>query len=62
MVTNVENDIAESESTVNVFDYINVKSKKLTTYADLLTTKKDSEIGKGMRLQYTFKPTELTRN
>ena len=62
MVTNVENDIAESESTVNVIDYINVRSKKLTTYADLLTTKKNDETGKGMRLQYTYKPTDLTRN
>ena len=62
MVTNVENDIAESESTVNVIDYINVRSKKLTTYADLLTTKKNDETGKGMRLQYTYKPSDLTRN
>ena len=62
MITNVKDDVAESESTVNVFDYINVRSKKLTTYADFLTTRKDNKSGNGMRLQYTYKPTDLSRN
>ena len=62
MVTNVENDFLGTKSTVNVFDYINVRSEKLTTYADILTTKKEGDSGKGLRLQYTYKPTELTRN
>ena len=61
MITNVQNNIAETESTVNVFDYINVKSNKLTTYADFLTTKKDGDLGKGGRVQFTYKPTDLTR-
>ena len=62
MVTNVENDFLGTKSTVNVFDYINVRSEKLTTYADILTTKKERDSGKGFRLQYTYKPTDLTRN
>ena len=44
MVTNVENDFLGTKSTVNVFDYINVRSEKLTTYADILTTKKEELI------------------
>ena len=51
MVTNVENDFLGTKSTVNVFDYINVRSEKLTTYADILTTKKEGDSGKGLRLQ-----------
>ena len=62
MITNVENDFLGTKSTVNVFDYINVRSEKLTTYADVLTTKKGGNSGKGLRLQYTYKPTQLTRN
>ena len=59
MVTNVENDFLGTKSTVNVFDYINVRSEKLTTYADILTTKKERDSGKGFRLQYTNKPTKV---
>lgn len=62
MITNVENDFLGTKSTVNVFDFINVRSEKLTTYADVLTTKKEGDSGKGLRLQYTYKPTQLTRN
>ncbi|GIS48447.1 MAG: hypothetical protein Ct9H90mP22_0350 [Gammaproteobacteria bacterium] len=40
MVTNVENDFLGTKSTVNVFDYINVRSEKLKDLCRYLNYKK----------------------
>ncbi|MAR95767.1 MAG: hypothetical protein CMD46_05395 [Gammaproteobacteria bacterium] len=62
MLTHVIDDIDNSSSTVNVIDYINVKSDQLTTYFDFLSSKKNEVNGEGFRAQYTYKPDRLSRN
>ena len=60
MVTNVENEITGESATVNVIDFVNVRSKKLTTYSDLLTSQKDDNDGLGYRAQFTYLPNKLS--
>ncbi|MDB2482578.1 DUF5916 domain-containing protein [Gammaproteobacteria bacterium] len=60
MVTNVENEMTGESSTVNVIDYINIRSKKLITYSDLLASEKDGKNGLGYRAQFTYLPNKLS--
>ena len=62
MLTHVIDDINNSSSTVNVVDFINIKSDQLTTYFDFLSSEKDGVNGEGLRAQYTYKPDKLSRN
>ena len=60
MVTNVENEMTGESSTVNVIDYVNIRSKKLITYSDLLTSEKNGKNGLGYRAQFTYLPNKLS--
>ena len=60
MVTNVENEMTGESSTVNVVDYVNIRSKKLITYSDLLASEKDGKNGLGYRAQFTYLPNKLS--
>ena len=60
MVTNVENEMTGESSTVNVIDYVNIRSKKLITYSDLLASEKDGKNGLGYRAQFTYLPNKLS--
>ena len=60
MVTNVENEMTGESSTVNVIDYVNIRSKKLITYSDLLASEKNGKNGLGYRAQFTYLPNKLS--
>ena len=60
MVTNVENKMTGESSTVNVIDYVNIRSKKLITYSDLLASEKNGKNGLGYRAQFTYLPNKLS--
>ena len=47
MLTQVIDNFTNTTSTVNVFDYIQVKSDKLKLYTDLLASEKDNQSGLG---------------
>ena len=57
MVDNFTNE----KATVNVIDFINVKSDKLTLYTDFLSSEKEGVSGFGLRSQFVYKPTQLSR-
>ena len=61
MVTQVIDDFNSTTSTVNVFDYIQVKSDKLKLYTDLLVSEKESQSGLGFRTQFVYLPTKFTK-
>ena len=61
MLTHVINNFADETATVNVFDFSNVKSKKLTLYTDILSSEKNNNSGVGFRSQFVFKPTQNSR-
>ncbi len=60
MTTHVVDSFSNSKSTVNVFDYINIKSDKLSIYNDLLSSKKENKSGLGFRSQFLYQPTKLS--
>ena len=60
MITNVEDEMTGESSTVNVIDYVNVRSKKLITYSDLLTSEKDGNGAIGYRAQFSYLPSKLS--
>ena len=60
-LTHVVNNFSNEKATVNVIDFSNVKSKKLTLYNDIITSKKEGETGFGFRSQFNYKPTSLSR-
>ena len=60
-LTNVKNNLSDKNAIVNVFDYSNIKSDKLTIYNDLLTSKKDSQSGYGFRSQFVYQLTGYKR-
>ena len=61
MVTKVIDDFNSTTSTVNVFDYIQVKSDKLKLYTDLLVSEKENQSGLGFRSQFVYLPTKFTK-
>lgn len=59
MLTHVVNNFLDETATVNVFDFSNVKSKKLTLYTDILSSEKNNNSGLGLRSQFVYKPTKI---
>ena len=43
-LTHVVNNFSNEKATVNVIDFSNVKSSKLTLYTDLLSSKKEGDL------------------
>ena len=60
-LTHVVNNFTNEKATVNVIDFINVKSDKLTLYTDFLSSEKEGVSGFGFRSQFVYKPTQLSR-
>ena len=60
-LTHVENNFLNESATVNVIDFANVKSNKLTIYNDLISSERDGKTGFGYRSQFNYKPTPLSR-
>ena len=61
MVTQVIDNFTNTTSTVNVFDYIQVKSDKLKLYTDLLASEKEDQSGLGFRTQFVYQPTKYSK-
>ena len=61
MLTQVIDNFTNTTSTVNVFDYIQVKSDKLKLYTDLLASEKDNQSGLGFRTQFVYQPTKYSK-
>ena len=61
MLTHVVNNFLDETATVNIFDFSNVKSKKLTLYTDILSSEKNNNSGLGLRSQFVYKPTKNSR-
>jgi len=61
MVTQVIDDFTNTTSTVNVFDYIQIKSDKLKLYTDLLASEKEDQSGLGFRTQFVYQPTKYSK-
>ena len=60
-LTHVVNNFTNEKATVNVIDFTNVKSSKLTLYTDLLSSEKEGVSGFGLRSQFVYKPTQQSR-
>ena len=60
-LTHVVDNFTNKKATVNVIDFINVKSDKLTLYTDFLSSEKEGVSGFGLRSQFVYKPTQLSR-
>ena len=60
-LTHVVDNFTNEKATVNVIDFINVKSDKLTLYTDFLSSEKEGVSGFGIRSQFVYKPTQLSR-
>ena len=60
-LTHVENNFLNESATVNVIDFANVKSNKLTIYNDLISSEREGETGFGYRSQFNYKPTPSSR-
>ena len=61
MLTQVIDNFTNTTSTVNVFDYIQVKSDKLKLYTDLLASEKEDQSGLGFRTQFVYQPTKYSK-
>ena len=61
MLTQVIDNFTNTASTVNVFDYIQVRSDKLKLYTDLLASEKDNQSGLGFRTQFVYQPTKYSK-
>ena len=60
-LTHVVNNFTNEKATVNVVDFTNVRSNKLTLYTDLLSSEKEGVTGFGLRSQFVYKPSQLSR-
>ena len=60
-LTHVVNNFTNEKATVNVIDFANIKSNKLTLYTDILSSEKEGVTGFGLRSQFVYKPTQLSR-
>ena len=61
MLTQVIDNFTNTTSTVNVFDYIQVRSDKLKLYTDLLASEKENQSGLGFRTQFIYQPTKYSK-
>ena len=59
MMTHVDDDFNNSTATVNVIDYVSVKSDQLTYFTDLLFSEKNDDSKFGYRSQFNFQPSNF---
>ena len=52
MITHVQDKFNSTNSTVNVIDYVNVKSEKLRYFTDILFSDKENKSHMGYRSQF----------
>jgi hypothetical protein len=60
MLTHVDDSFNNSSATVNVIDYVNVKSDQLTYFTDLLFSEKDDDSRFGYRSQFNYQPSNFS--
>ena len=60
MMTHVDDSFNNTSATVNVIDYVNVKSDQLTYFTDLLFSKKDNDSSFGYRSQFNYQPSNFS--
>jgi hypothetical protein len=60
MMTHVDDSFNNTSATVNVIDYVNVKSDQLTYFTDLLFSKKDDDSSFGYRSQFNYQPSNFS--
>jgi hypothetical protein len=60
MMTHVDDSFNNTSATVNVVDYVNVKSDQLTYFTDLLFSKKDDDSSFGYRSQFNYQPSNFS--
>jgi len=60
MLTHVDDSFNNNTATVNVIDYVNIKSDQLTYFTDLLFSKKDDDSGFGYRSQFNYQPSNFS--
>ncbi len=60
-LTHVVDNFKNEKATINVIDFTNVNSNKLTLYTDLLSSDKEGVSGFGLRSQFVYKPSSLSR-
>ena len=60
MLTHVDDSFNNSTATVNVIDYVNVKSDQLTYFTDLLFSEKDNDSRFGYRSQFNYQPSNFS--
>ena len=60
MLTHVDDSFNNSTATVNVIDYVNVKSEQLTYFTDLLFSEKDNDSKFGYRSQFNYQPSNFS--
>jgi hypothetical protein len=60
MLTHVDDNFNNSSATVNVIDYVNVKSDQLTYFTDLLFSEKDDDARFGYRSQFNYQPSNFS--
>ncbi|MGB1716319.1 MAG: DUF5916 domain-containing protein [Gammaproteobacteria bacterium] len=60
MMTHVDDDFNNSTATVNVIDYVSVKSDQLTYFTDLLFSEKNDDSKFGYRSQFNFQPSNFS--
>ena len=60
-LTHVVNNFTNEKATVNVFDYVHIKSDQLTLYTDVLSSEKEGESGFGLRSQFVYQPNPFRR-
>ncbi|NCX29672.1 MAG: hypothetical protein EBX27_00180 [Proteobacteria bacterium] len=60
MMTHVDDDFNNSTATVNVIDYVSVKSDQLTYFTDLLFSEKNDDSKFGYRSQFNFQQSNFS--
>lgn len=60
-LTHVRDNFLNKEATVNVLDFSNVKSDKLTLYTDFLSSNKEGKSGLGFRSQFIYQETNFKK-
>ena len=60
MMTHVDDDFNNSTATVNVIDYVSVRSDQLTYFTDLLFSEKNDDSKFGYRSQFNFQPSNFS--
>ena len=60
MLTHVDDSFNNKTASVNVIDYVNVKSDQLTYFTDLLYSEKDDDSRFGYRSQFNYQPSNFS--